>query len=709
MNTLQQVYAALRRKNGRNYLLLFVCGFISVLLITAFSVIMQSRTVQTMLPAGGDSRKQMTMVFVLAIAGCAVFTGYASTLFFRSKSREMGVYMALGVQKRTLARLLFSDLALVLLASTAAGMLLGVPLAAGVWQLFRLLVVDSPDMVFRADWTGLLWPLAFSIFSVAMLAWMGWRFLRRSNVVDVINEQHKSEPIRGVARWYGAVGAALMVLGVGGAVIVPGLFAGFGYTTPAWTNLLFLLAAVGLYLLLVFLVVHGFGGKRRYYQHIIARSMMKFQGRQTVLNMCVIAVLLMAAYFSMFYTPIQLAPAMVGFAARPVDNAFHCRADETAVPGRAEVARLAAAEGVAVRDYSETAFVHLAADGFDREWTEDGRFGNEYHPFYTEERFLSEDGFRAITGIEAAVPSGGYLYVTRTGYSPTPYDYFADMTRFTNPDTMQVLAATFRGTVHYDMLHNSIILNDGDYAALTEGLGTEWREVWRQFNVDNVADTYGFASRLRDAVIDGSSAASAVYENYDRVERMNAHAAGLEYRGDVDPELQVRYEDRGSSQFSQYWRYIPLFRVVDQQNFVINMAVFLMLFVFMAILCMAAVIVISYTRCLTIATANRQVYDDLRRLGATQAYLFRAVRGQVGKVFLFPAAIGTVVIFGFFFLLMYTNSGGIDTGEWLALAINAGLLAGVSLVLWGVYRATLAKVSRMLGVQAAARAPRSPS
>ena len=40
-------------------------------------------------PEGGDSRKQMTMIFVLAVLGCGVFTTYASGLFFRHKSRDV--------------------------------------------------------------------------------------------------------------------------------------------------------------------------------------------------------------------------------------------------------------------------------------------------------------------------------------------------------------------------------------------------------------------------------------------------------------------------------------------------------------------------------------------------------------------------------------------------------------------------------------------
>lgn len=101
------------------------------------------------------------------------------------------------------------------------------------------------------------------------------------------------------------------------------------------------------------------------------------------------------------------------------------------------------------------------------------------------------------------------------------------------------------------------MLSDADYSPITEGLAEEWRERWVQFNVPDVKSSYAFGKRLKDAIINGSTERSAMYENYDRIERMNTISAGLEYRGDVDSDLKVDYSTGESSQFNQYWRYIP--------------------------------------------------------------------------------------------------------------------------------------------------------
>lgn len=134
MKTFSQVYAVLRRKNAGQYALLAGCNFFSVLLITAYICMMRSPTILAILPEGGDSRKQVMMIFVLAVIGCAVFTTYAAELFFRQKSRETGVFLALGVSRKQLKSELRKDLSILSLCSCVAGAVLGAPLA---WAIRR--------------------------------------------------------------------------------------------------------------------------------------------------------------------------------------------------------------------------------------------------------------------------------------------------------------------------------------------------------------------------------------------------------------------------------------------------------------------------------------------------------------------------------------------------------------------------------------------
>ena len=110
-------------------------------------------------------------------------------------------------------------------------------------------------------------------------------------------------------------------------------------------------------------------------------------------------------------------------------------------------------------------------------------------------------------------------------------------------------------------------------------------------------------------------------------------------------------------------------------------------------------VVIAYTRCFTIALTNRRVYDDLRHLGAPNRYLFRSVKGQVSKVFLVPAIVGTAVISAFYLMIMYFNDNRFTPGEMAGMAVCAAVIAVLSAVLYGVYRITRRSVCRALGIQ----------
>ena len=96
MMRMQDVFAKLRRANRKNATLYLICNFVAMMLITAFAAMMFSPTVLTILPEGGDSRKQVYAIFALACAGSVIFTIYAASLFFRTKSRELGLLLALG-------------------------------------------------------------------------------------------------------------------------------------------------------------------------------------------------------------------------------------------------------------------------------------------------------------------------------------------------------------------------------------------------------------------------------------------------------------------------------------------------------------------------------------------------------------------------------------------------------------------------------------
>ncbi len=265
---------------------------------------MRSPTILSVLPEGGDSRKQVMMVFVLAVIGCAVFTAYAAGLFFRQKSRETGVFLALGATRRQLQREMGKELAVISLGSCAAGRGLGGPLAWGVWQLFRLFLVDSQEMALSFD------PQVLSAVP-GLCRLRGGDAVLPGRPVHPPHQHHRHRPGVPQVRAYPRGKAVVRKRGhrpggnrrpgrVSDAVV---LYHGSPLVFPLGVDAVFYLPAlVGMYMILLHTVVNGWR-KRHKYRDIIATSMMKFQGRQTVRNMLVMTLLIVGAYFASFYAP----------------------------------------------------------------------------------------------------------------------------------------------------------------------------------------------------------------------------------------------------------------------------------------------------------------------------------------------------------------------------------------------------------------------
>lgn len=708
MRHFSEVCALMRRKNKKQYALLAGCCFFSVLLITAYVCMMRAPTVLNVLPEGGDSRKQVMMIFALAVIGCAVFTTYAAGLFLRQKSRETGVFLALGASRAQVWGELSRELGVLSLGSCAAGAALGGPLAWVLWQFFRLAVVDSEEMRLTFDPSAYVLSLAFSAFVMVMIFFLGRRSVRRTNIIDIVQESHKSEPIRDVPRWYGPAGIGLLVLGGFLGYMAPNFFVLVlhWYPPEGLTAIFFVPALVGLYMILLHTVVNGWNGKKKLYRDLIATSQMRFQGRQTVRNMLVMTLLIAGAYFGSFYAPTMGTGAMIGYDQRPVDYAYHFRADQD-IPLEAEVRALAEEYGVTVTDFAAAPMLRLAVDGRDHV-EEEGPVGTTWHTEYLEvlssNLFLSASGYEALTGERVELAPGEIRGVldaegTALGFSP-------DATLLTNYLTKERLAVTPLEPLRYDSLFERYVMSDEDFARLGAGLPDEWRETQVCFNVENCEETYDFAKALFNEIVDRSALDVAQFDGWDPVvrdrdiaergyyflDRENCGSAGF---------TVIDYEQRDSSAFRLDWQYMPQFRVLDKTDFVRTMAVFLILFVFIAVVCFSAVFVIAYTRCMTIALTNAKVYDDLRHLGASNAWLRRSVRGQVKRVFLVPALAGTGLIYAFYVMIMYFNGSpaGITPSEAAGLLAALAVIAAVSALMVGVYRLTLAQVCRALGIR----------
>lgn len=700
MMTMKSLERNLQKEDRKQAFLYLFCNFVSLLLITAYSAMMFSPTVLLVLPEGGDSRKQMVAIFVLALFGCVVFTIYASGLFFRKKARQLGTLMALGASRKRLAPGLFREVLALSGISSLLGILAGFPFVFLLWNAFRLFIVDSQQMVLKLDFRCLYLSAVFFVIVVAFSCFTAYRYLKRTNIMDTIHEEHKNEPVKELGRWCGPVGILLIFAGAVCGYSAPSIYMRLFSAYPsALLNLLYAPVFVGLYMVMLHSVVHGWRSHKKHpYKNMISRSMMKFQGKQTVNSLLVSTVLIAGSAFALFYMPMLSVGQIMEVKSRPFDYSYHYRMDQK-VPDEKEISSLASEYGLSLKNFKSCPYLSLGMDGNVEIEDKGNSFHYEHVSLAQEGKFLSATDFYKLTGESVSVEKGSYYAISNKDETGT-YFLSTDASSLTNMVTRENLPVRFAGFVHYDFLNDRVgyyILNDEDYKTIAEGLTDDWRGTIAFFNM-NGKDSYDFAQNFFYTLVASFGPECELPNYYDRVAKIAAEEAGTVYWGDTETMTQISYDNPDTSDFRAYWTYMPRIRILDSTDFTRNFAVFLMMFLFISIICTLAALIIGYTRCMTIALNNRYVFDDLKRLGASPAFLKKEIKSQAGIVFKIPTIIGMSTMYLLYIMIMFANDGKLVSSEigGLGVCLIALLLLGG--VFYLIYRCAVKKMCVQLDI-----------
>ena len=201
------------------------------------------------------------------------------------------------------------------------------------------------------------------------------------------------------------------------------------------------------------------------------------------------------------------------------------------LPQRDEVQALAEETNVEITSWAQQGAAVLGKDGTYSIETDTG-FGTTYTTAYAKllhgATFFSESAYNALTGQDVDIPAGACANIL-DDEGGSGYLSGGDATHLTNMATGAELDVTPIEPLRYTMLLGCYVLDDIDYAVLTEGLTDVWREEYVFFNVTDVENSYPLAKALFDEIVDRSGPEVEVGDYYDDVAAALAAQAGEVY------------------------------------------------------------------------------------------------------------------------------------------------------------------------------------
>lgn len=695
---MNKIYKKLRKNTKGQYYLLSFCVFLSVLLVTSFSLMYFGPTVQAFLPEGGDTRKMASLLLGVTAVGCFVFTVYASGLFFRFKAREYGILMALGTEKRQLKGLLFKELSVVTALSSFLGLLISVPASFLIWKLFELFIISNGQMTYRFGVVGFFPGILFACILAGVLGLAGRRFINRSDIMEILRTQQKTEMVKEIKSWTFPVGVVLTILGILLGAGLPQIAARvFGIGLPGIVNLFYLLSLVGIYFILLSAVAQSRAKKNRkkYYGNLVSISLMRFTAKATTKNMCVMTLLIFVCGFSAFYG-MQYVLAGGGIdTENSKDFSLHYPVAEDQI-GKEEIYDTAASYKIEVTDFTENVasnfVVSYRAKDFDEETS---RYIEVYKDKEMAALFVSESDFEKLSGQDLAVEPGAYQTVTTTDYNGF-FEYEDGLQEVMNPNTGEIYPLTYGGSVESDILAPfsepfAYVVGDEEYRKMTEGLDDAYKENIISFNAVNVEESYDFAKDLLAQYVERATDLSNHMGYWNIWAQKMADEAGEEY--DYGDKINMTIDN---NMLLGDWKYAPQFNIVTAQDRMQLISVYVMLSLYIFIISLSAVSVMAYVRSISVATDNKGLFESLTKLGADTRYKKNILKKQIARIVQYPGVIGCVLGFVFAFVMNFMNDGMINGVEAKALTILAGMLLGMGMILYAVYKYAMYKAEKIV-------------
>lgn len=676
------------------------CIFLSVLLVTAFALMYLGPTVQTFLPAGGDTRKLADLLLAVTAAGCSIFTVYASSLFFRYRSREYGILLALGEPKKNLKKLLFQELAVLTCSAAGLGLVTAIPASWLIWKLFELFLVSTSEMNYRFGFAGFFVGIGFSFILMLLLCIAGLRFVNRSNIIDILKTGHQSEMVKEIKVWTFPAGIFCIIAGLLLGIGLPSAAAKiFHILLPGITNLFYVLVLLGIYFVILSIVAQNRAqkNKKKFYKNMVSISLMRFSAKSATRNMCVIVLLLFVCLFSSFYG--MLYTDTTGLSSLKNSKAFvlHYPAEEEQLT-QEDIYRTARNHSVDIQDFTGGEAANLVISYKNRDLTDDNRYVEIENEKSKTALFFSASTYKALTGRSVHVSSGSYMTITTTDYKETIWDFLDGLYEITNPDTGTSLPLSCAGSLEYDAFASmsdpfAYVLSDSDYRQITAGITDMYLEKLILFNVADLEASYSFGKDLIGQYVAHATARSNHIVKYDMWEEKLALENGGEYSYDLTFDMSA-----DNAMLLDDWKYAPQFAIVTTQDFLQLICIYVMLCLYIFIIALAAAAVMTYVRSISIATDNTYLFHNLEKLGADTDYQRNILKKQLAKIFQYPGILGCSLSCIYAIIMCWFNDGRFTANEIKTLLILICISAFVLFFLYVIYRIARKKAEMIIGV-----------
>lgn len=625
--TLNEISRKLVKNNLKQYGLFFFSVLFSITMTGAYGVLQYSPTITNVLVDGGSTQTISQAMFFGSMLGIIVFLVYADTLFLKYKSREIGVFLSLGIDRRSVQKIITKEFTVLFQLAALLGLFLSVPLAYLCWSLLNAFL-RTQETAFTIGWMGFAVSLVFAIVSWLILRTVNRKFIQTVDILKILKSSDENEKAKDGSTFRLFLGCLFVPTGIVAFFTLQNI-GGVLCTFLAFVGLA--LAVWGVYLLIIQLASIGDILKRfraqAYYKNIVFYNLLKQKIRQYTRSIFVATLLITFTIFGIGFIAAGFIDGYNVALNEPYDYTICTTADKGEMTEE-RIYRIAEDSNAEITEIVRIDSLLLGVKSTYKDGSTD----------WSSRVVISQSNFNHISGQNIVVPEGSYTLYYDSSMQYKKNAFCGDNSLFYNPTTREETCFIQNEPVCVDRLFNSrsffasfLILNDYDYAAMFNNLGNEYKATSFLLNVADWKNTEVFQENILRAVItDNNGEIFTNWHNSAAFDKTESKAEYLPFEGN-------------ETRIARVWALYPQSKLSSATTQFEAFATYLMLMLFIAIVAFVSSIMVVGLKLISTIWDDAAVYENLRRLGMKQRSIRELITKQMVFVYFVPTVIGCVI------------------------------------------------------------------
>lgn len=643
---INHILKKLLKNNLKKYILLCFSLIVTISFVTSIGLVYLGPTVSNVLLSSGSSSNIAKYCYIALFIFSVIFILYVFNLFLKLKSKEIGIFLSLGISKNNLSKILRKEISVICGISSVIGIIISYPLSKLVWGIMTLLI-KTTETILTVSVYGYFIGMGFSILIFILLLYRVNSFIKKVTILNILKSSETVEDVQSLKPYTIFIGIILIPLGI----VLMDLFLRLNGIFPLIGVLSFLLTPLGIYIISLRIPFVGERKKKRnpkkYYKNILFYNLIKLKGKQYVNTIFITSLILGISTFAFTFILSQIISVNETAKNMNADYTFTYKENLTNISNE-DVENLSKKYNIKIENLKEFESLILIKDDsvFNPKTSE-----TEYEKIAADVNVISLSTYEKISNEKLNLSKDDFSVV----YHDLHHIPLVNEIILTNPSTKTSYPLKFQSKIELNILDglSSVlyIINDDLYGEIKSSINNNQILKTAIFNSPNWKNEYDFAKELKNLIIENtdSSANDHKFCNHTANDLKGIPCT----HEDMHVELTTdNYE------VSRWWKYAPSFKVLLKNDSIFTYSIYIFLFIFISVLGFLSSSIILYIKSISNLWTDKQMYLKATYLGMKRKSLIKIIKRQQRLLFIIPTLIGTLT--SLILLLIMTLSQGFD-------------------------------------------------